>query len=242
MHPRVAVLIDVAFFIQQYRINGGRGADDPTSVATAMHQGALRTQGSNRAPGRTQEDRHDLYRAFCYDAHPLRGNDYNPVSGDPVSFSDSAAACFRRELHDELRRKRKVALRLGQLGPSKPQWILRPEATRDLIEGHRDADALTGEDVTLDARQHGVELRMGLDVASLAYKRLVDRIVLVTGDFDFVPAAKLARREGIDVVLDPMGVPVAQEAAEHVDGVQGYMLAFGSRGNHRYHDEDEDED
>ena len=42
-----------------------------------------------------------------------------------------------------------------------------------------------------------------------------------------MPAAKLARREGIDVVLDPMGVPVPPEMAEHVDGVQGYMLAHG---------------
>ena len=34
--------------------------------------------------------------------------------------------------------------------------------------------------------------------------RQVNQIVLISGDADFVPAAKLARREGIDFILDPM--------------------------------------
>jgi uncharacterized LabA/DUF88 family protein len=32
----------------------------------------------------------------------------------------------------------------------------------------------------------------------------VQQIVLISGDEDFVPALKLARREGIDFILDPM--------------------------------------
>ena len=57
-------------------------------------------------------------------------------------------------------------------------------------------------------------------IASLAYKRLVERIVLVTGDADFVPAAKLVRREGIDVILDPMWQNVSEDLLEHVDGLK----------------------
>nr|WP_243735402.1 NYN domain-containing protein [Xanthomonas oryzae] len=47
-------------------------------------------------------------------------------------------------------------------------------------------------------------MRIGIDISSLALKHQVDQIVLFAGDADFVPAAKLARREGIDFVLDPM--------------------------------------
>ena len=43
-----------------------------------------------------------------------------------------------------------------------------------------------------------------MDIASLSYKHQVDQIVLIAGDSDFVPAAKLARREGLDFVLDPL--------------------------------------
>ncbi len=68
--------------------------------------------------------------------------------------------------------------------------------------------------------QKGVDMRMGLDIAALAFKRLVKRIVMVAGDSDFVPAAKLARREGIDVVLDPMWHRAGDDLYEHVDGLK----------------------
>lgn len=67
-------------------------------------------------------------------------------------------------------------------------------------------------------------MKLGLDVASLAFKRQVDQIVLVAGDADFVPATKLARREGIDVVLDPMGGTPAADLVQHVDGVRSCKM------------------
>jgi len=41
------------------------------------------------------------------------------------------------------------------------------------------------------------DIKFGIDIASLAYKKLVERIVLITGDSDFVPPpAGTARRLG----------------------------------------------
>lgn len=62
-------------------------------------------------------------------------------------------------------------------------------------------------------------MRIGLDIASMAYKKQVTKIILIAGDADFVPAAKLARREGIDFVLDPMGQGIAPSLNEHIDGL-----------------------
>ncbi len=238
MQPRVAVLIDLAFFIHQYRGTGR--ASDPASLATALHQGALRTQGNSRPNGRNNETRHELFRVYCYDARPLTGRMDNPVSGRTIDFADTEVARFRAALHDELKRKRKVALRLGSLAPTQPQWIMRPQATRDLIEGHRSVDAIEEDDVALDARRRGVELRLAMDLSALALKGQVQRLVLVTGDAEVTPLAKLARREGIDVVLDPMGVPVSPEMAEHVDGVQGFMLGHSARSGRDEDDDDHD--
>ena len=81
-------------------------------------------------------------------------------------------------------------------------------------------EQLIENDVTYDTEQKGVDVKLALDVATLAYKRLADRIVLVTGDSDFVPAAKLARREGIDVILDSLWAPVLPSLIEHVDGLR----------------------
>ena len=43
-----------------------------------------------------------------------------------------------------------------------------------------------------------------------------------SGDSDFVPAAKLARREGIDFILDPMWNPISSDLFEHIDGLKTY--------------------
>lgn len=56
-------------------------------------------------------------------------------------------------------------------------------------------------DVTLDQRQKGVDMRIGLDIASVTCKKQADQIILISGDSDFVPAAKLARREGKVLIL-----------------------------------------
>ncbi len=64
-------------------------------------------------------------------------------------------------------------------------------------------DKITEKDVYYSLRQKGIDMKIAVDITSLALKRFVDKIVLIAGDSDFVPAAKLARREeGIDFVLD----------------------------------------
>lgn len=80
-------------------------------------------------------------------------------------------------------------------------------------------DDLTKDDFEPDFVQKGVDMRIGLDIASLAYKHQVTRIVLIAGDSDFVPAAKHARREGIDFILNPMWQNIKPELNEHIDGL-----------------------
>lgn len=63
-------------------------------------------------------------------------------------------------------------------------------------------------------------MRIGIDISSLSLKKQVDQIVLVAGDADFVPAAKLARREGVDFVLDPMWQAIPAGLNEHIDGLR----------------------
>jgi len=79
---------------------------------------------------------------------------------------------------------------------------------------------LTEADVSIDTRQKGVDMRIGVDVASLSFKQQVDQIVLIAGDADFVPAAKMARREGVDFILDPMWQSIPDGLMEHIDGLR----------------------
>ena len=63
-------------------------------------------------------------------------------------------------------------------------------------------------------------MMIGVDIASVTFKKQVDRIILVSGDSDFVPAAKQARREGIDFILDPMRTQIKPDLFEHIDGIR----------------------
>ena len=94
---------------------------------------------------------------------------------------------------------------------------------KELLAGKITVKDLTEEDVLYSVQQKGVDMRIGLDIASLAYKRQVDQIILVAGDSDFVPAAKLARREGIDFILDPMWATIRPDLHEHIDGLRSVL-------------------
>lgn len=78
---------------------------------------------------------------------------------------------------------------------------------------------LKPEDVRLTLRQKGVDMRIGIDITTLTLKKQVDTIILVTGDSDFVPAAKVARREGVEFLLDSLWQQINDDLHEHVDGV-----------------------
>ena len=70
-----------------------------------------------------------------------------------------------------------------------------------------------------DLVQKGVDIRIGLDIAWISLKRTYDVLVLVTGDSDFIPAMKFARREGLKVYVEPMGHGIRRELRAHADFV-----------------------
>ncbi|MCH5320084.1 MAG: NYN domain-containing protein [Paramuribaculum sp.] len=160
-----------------------------------------------------------LYRIFYYDCEPLSKKVHNPISHKAIDFSKSEEYKFRKELIDTLKRKRKVAIRIGTLKDNNT-WAIRPQKLKDLLSRKISIDDLNENDVYFEIRQKGIDMKIGVDIASLALKRFVDCIVLFSGDSDFVPAAKLARREGIDFVLDPMKANVEPQLYEHIDGMK----------------------
>lgn len=97
-------------------------------------------------------------------------------------------------------------------------FTIKYQPLKKLCAGTITINDLTENDFEPDIKQKGVDMKIGVDIASLAYKKQVNQIVLIAGDSDFVPAAKLARREGIDFVLDSLGAPIKDQLFEHIDG------------------------
>lgn len=219
-----AILIDGAYFIKRFRniephnaFNASRAAEFAFRCAIA-HLVETIGRGSNNGQQAIKR-KHDLYRIFFYDCPPLDKKLQNPITKKGVDFSKSQEAVFRLDLHNLLREKRKVALRLGHLSTDTP-WTIRPHAIQDLLKGKMRFEDLVEHDVVPNVRQKGVDMRIGIDITSLAIKKQVDQIVLIAGDADFVPAAKLARREGVDFILDPMWQSIPAGLNEHIDGLR----------------------
>lgn len=214
-----AILIDGAYFIKRFRTIEPHNMYDARRAAEFAFRCAIAHLSEGGWQGAAVKKRRDLYRIFFYDCPPLEKKLQNPITKKGVDFSKSQEAVFRLQLHDLLREKRKVALRLGHLANDTP-WTIKPQVIQDLLKGKIQFNQLSDSDVIPNARQKGVDMRIGIDISSLALKKQVDQIVLIAGDADFVPAAKLARREGVDFVLDPMWQSIPAGLNEHIDGLR----------------------
>ena len=167
-----------------------------------------------------------LYRVFYYDCPPVDKTVYNPVLKKNINLGKSETFVWTNNFFKALSKQRKLALRLGRLSEITTGYQIRSESMKMLFNGRMAFDQLTEKDVTLEIGQKGVDMKIGIDIVHLAYKRLVDQIILISGDSDFVPAAKLARREGVDFILDPMGAKVSDDLMLHVDGVKSHHMDY----------------
>jgi len=154
----------------------------------------------------------DLLRVLYYDCAPYSGTVKLPVSGGETEFKGSD------HWLKELAAKDYFATRLGVLKFRGFKPKKTPIANK----------AMKDEDFSPDFEQKGVDMRIGLDIASYAATGTIDRIILVSGDTDCIPAMKHARISGLQVVLaSPENRKVSAELASHADFVRYIKMAQG---------------
>lgn len=208
---KVAILVDGGFYLKRAKALFG----DKSGIERAdeLHSYCLRHL---QVPN--SEEYNDLYRIFYYDCPPIETPIYHPFLKKQIQMKKNPRHLWSQEFFDRLANKRKVALRFGELQERESSFRIRDKSMRALLNGTKTLDDLTELDFELDLIQKGVDMRIGLDIASMAFKDRVSQIVLISGDSDFVPAAKHARREGIDFILDPLWQGIRPELNKHIDG------------------------
>lgn len=266
---QIAILIDGGFFLKRLsKLVPANHCDTPENIARCVRKlcfnHVMRLKGGS---GKLWQQH--LYRVFFYDALPYDGKAHHPISNRPIEFAKSDVAKARQALFEQLRKERKLALRLGKVNRDH-DWTLSSRLTKTALKTREQLAPLQGlaeqlqqaadpaqpvqlqlnaqqaqqllaacdfwqnlqaGDVTLGLRQKGVDMRIAIDIASLTLKQQVSTIVLVAGDSDFVPAAKLARREGMEFILDPLWQNVNDDLFEHIDALQS-GLNRPARDNH----------
>ena len=158
----------------------------------------------------------NLLRIYFYDAPPSQDRLTNPISKETVSFARTQRFKQMTLLLNALELRPNFALRMGDTAVH--GWTLGKGALQDI---KRETRPLTASDLVPDIEQKGVDLRIGLDIARLALRELVGVLVVVTGDSDFIPAFKFARREGVRVYLHHMGHNVNRQLKVHTDLILG---------------------
>jgi len=137
-----------------------------------------------------------LLRILYYDCAPYQGKVKMPVSGEDREFSSSDAWLNNLAARDYFA-VRKGVLKFRGFKPRKIPVADKP---------------LTDADFKPDFEQKGVDMRIGLDMATFSERRSVDRVILATNDTDCVPAMKHARKAGLQVAL--IALPNQRPAAE----------------------------
>jgi len=162
-------------------------------------------------------DDEDLLRILYYDC-PLNTDEQRiqkPISGKKTNLKRKPSE--NQWLTDLARR--------GLFGVVKGRLVLRGWKLRNSALRNRQSDApLTDDDFRPNFQQKGVDMRLGIDIAVNAIKKTFDVMVIITRDTDFVPVLKLARKEGIQIVLIKLPnrslPPLLIEHTDHVRAIE----------------------
>ena len=203
MKPLFAILIDGGFLTKKLRARLSR---HPTAEDVLAE--CDRIQSLSLLEG------YELLRIYYYDAPPSAAAIPRPVSRIKLNLGATERFRSGQSLYDQLAIKPHVAMRMGETRLSGAKWRIKQRVAADLINKPRQ---LFDDDFDLDISQKGVDMRIGLDIARLALRETVRAIVVITGDSDFVPAFKFARREGVKVYLETLNHNVRPELRTHAD-------------------------
>ena len=227
---KTAILVDGGFYRRVARkLWGKKNAEDRAEV---LYQYAV-LHITGKRDAKIELEKRELYRIFYYDCPPVNGaTAYHPLKGANVHFtSRDEAYVWNSTFQKAFGEKRKVALRFGERITENASYTLKPGPTKKLFQKKISFDDLRESDFSLNMKQSGVDMRIGLDIASLAYEGIVDQVILISGDVDFVPAAKVARRHGIDFIVDNMGEHIRDDLKIHADGIVTMVGRMSKTGN-----------
>lgn len=154
----------------------------------------------------------DLLRIYFYDSPPAGGVLRNPIDGSILDLGRSPIYLRHEKLLNEIELLPNFALRRGELIAR--GWKIGNAALKTLL---KKPAVPTANDLVPNIQQKGVDLRLGLDIARISLRQTAQVIVAVTGDSDLIPAFKFARREGVRVYLDHLGLPIRRELRVHAD-------------------------
>ncbi len=190
---KAAYLVDGGFFIQKFKQEYHKHptAQDVRSFIEKFH-----AEYAAQA---------EIFRIYYYDCPPSDQEIETPITKTKIQLKTQPPYAPKRQYLTDIKHLHFFAVREGVL--KFDGWEQKPKVKTPTKD----------EDFKMKFRQKGVDMKIGLDISWLSMGKIVDRIILVTGDSDFVPAMKFARRQGIQVYLSTLAHGVIEQLKEHAD-------------------------
>jgi uncharacterized LabA/DUF88 family protein len=200
---KVIILIDGAFFTKKFEKSQNHF---PKNTDVELFVKCLLEKSCNN---------YFFLRAYYYDCPPLDNKITLPISKKSKDLSKTDRFRENTTLLNGLKRTDFFSVREGFL--SEDGWILKKSALKKLTKENAGLENINDSDFSPNINQKGVDMKIGLDIAWISLEKIAQRIILVTGDSDFIPAIKFARRSGIQVFLATLNHGVSQNLLDHAD-------------------------
>lgn len=144
------------------------------------------------------EPNEEIYRIFMYLCEPYGGTEGG------VDYKLTDVYRYSRSFIDNLQVRDHIAVRKGNI-------------------------AYRGLDIKKEPifEQKQVDMLLGLDIAHVSYNHLADRVLILSCDLDMVPAMKVARTNGLQVICGccPDVQPVSSKLKKHSDYIREINFA-----------------
>lgn len=157
----MAIMVDGGFF--------HRRANKLWGGSASAEQRAEELMAYCRTHTNHYDEHAELYRIFYYDCPPSNATIFHPYSKQQVDLKKTPLYKWMSEFHVQLMTKRKVALRFGRLSDATTGYILPLDIIKKLCNGKLKWNDLQESDFVLNMTQKGVDMRIGVDIASIAY-------------------------------------------------------------------------
>lgn len=156
---------------------------------------------------------------YYYDCEPCNAKTSTPVTNHAFLFEKTPQYKYGIQLLSDIKKLDFFEVRESALQFS--GWKLKKSSYNKT--------SLTDEDFEPELHQKGVDIKIGLDLAWISYNHIAERVIFVTGDSDFIPAIKTARRNGIFVYLVTLNHMVRSELPDNCDvcnsdGIKSYIV------------------
>ena len=148
---KTAILVDGGFYRRRaQKAFGDKDAKNRAKELSDYCKRHLTTHGESST----------LYRIFYYDCPPSTRRVFHPLIQAQVDLGKSDLYNWTIQFFDELKKKRKFALRFGKLAEEQAHYTIRPEIVKRLCSGKINFNDLQESDFYLAIDQKGVDMKI----------------------------------------------------------------------------------